>query len=192
MLHASSDLGSVAKRLETVGEEMLTVAGWQRHQESVAAFWDMLRTELEPRLQRELAGADWSRLRIYQDGMPVAGDDARRIVDEVAEAGSPNYRLVGELLARGAQIERTEDASLLKEEYELVRRLATARGPLETAQAAQAYRQRGDGLLRARDAVIAKRIDETLAEGELGLLFIGALHRVTDYLPADIEVISLF
>ena len=191
MLHAPSDLGSVAKRLETVGEEMLTVAGWQRHQESVAAFWDKLRTELEPRLQRELAGADWSRLRIYQDGMPVAGEDARRIVDEVAEGGSPNYRLVGELLARGAQIERTEDASLLKEEYELVRRLATARGPLETAQAAQAYRQRGDGLLRARDAVIAKRIDETLAEGELGLLFIGALHRVTDYLPADIEVIAL-
>jgi hypothetical protein len=143
------------------------------------------------RLEKERPGADWGRLRIYQDGMPVAGEDARRIVNEVADAGSPNYQLVRELLARGAQIERTEDAGLLREEYELVRKLAAARGPLEKAQAAQAYRQRGDALLRARDTFIARRIDETLKEGELGLLLIGALHRVADDLPPDIEVLSL-
>jgi len=191
MIHALSDFGSVANRLERTGEEMLTVAGWQRHQESVARFWDKLRTELELRLERELPGADWGRMRIYQDGMPVAGEDARRIVDEVAEAGSPNYRLVRDLVARGAQIERTEDPGLLREEYELARALATARGPVEEAQAVQAYRQRGGELLRARDIFIARRIDETLKEGQLGLLFIGALHRVAEYLPPDIEVLSL-
>jgi hypothetical protein len=191
MIHALSDFGSVAKRMESAAEEMLTVAGWQKHQESVRRFWDELRTELELRLEKDLAGADWGKLRIYQDGMPVGGEDARRIVNEVAEAGSPNYRLVRELLARGAQIEGTEDPGLLREEYELARRLATARGPVEEAQALQAYRQRSGELLRARDIFIARRIDETLKQRELGLLFIGALHRVLDYLPADIEVISL-
>lgn len=191
MIHAPSDFGSVAETLDTVGGEVLSVAGWRKHQESVAAFWDRLQAELMLRLEKELPGADWGELRIYQDGMPVAGEDASRIVDEVADAGSPNYRLLRELLARGARIERTEDAGLLREEYELVRKLAAARGPVETAQAAQAYRQRGDALLRARDIFIARRIDETLKEGELGLLFIGALHRVAEYLPPDIEVLSL-
>ncbi|HUT75797.1 MAG TPA: hypothetical protein VM221_13305 [Armatimonadota bacterium] len=177
--------------METVGQEMLSVAGWRKHQERVAAFWDRLQTELMLRLEKELPGADWGRLRIYQDGMPVAGEDARRIVNEVADAGSPNYQLVRELLARGAQIERTEDASLLREEHDLVRKLVAAHGPVEKAQALQAYRQRSDALLRARDTFIARRIDEALGEGELGLLFIGALHRVADHLPPDIEVIAL-
>lgn len=191
IIHAPSDFGSVAGTLETVGGEMLSVAGWRRHQENVAAFWDRLRTELTKRLEKDLPGADWGRLRIYQDGMPVGGEDARRIVDEVAEAGSPNYRLVRELVARGAGIELTEDAGLLGEEYELVRKLAAASGPVEKAQAVHAYRQRSDVLLRARDMFIAKQIDKTLREGELGLLFIGALHRVTDYLAPDIAVTAL-
>jgi hypothetical protein len=29
------------------------------------------------------------------------------------------------------------------------------------------------------------------AEGEVGLLFMGALHRVVEYLPKDIEVVRL-
>jgi hypothetical protein len=46
-------------------------------------------------------------------------------------------------------------------------------------------------LLRRRDAHIAKRIFETLAEGETGILFIGAYHDVLSKLPADIEVIQV-
>ncbi len=191
MIHSPADLGSVSKRLQTVGEETLTVAGWQKHQERVAEFWEMARAELLARLERELPQAPWDRLRIYQDGMPAGGDTAARIVDEVAAAGSPNYRLVQDLLARGARIEQTEDPRLLLEEYELARRLAAAQGPAERTPAVQAYRQRAEPLLAARDAFIAKRIDETLKPGELGVLFIGALHRVTDHLPADIEVLPL-
>jgi hypothetical protein len=212
IIHSPSDLGSVADQLQTVGEETLTVAGWRRHQKSVAAFWEELRRELIARLEKELPGGEWlgpcwsrgrhggpplggpshwDKLHIYQDGMPVGGEDAKRIADEVAAAGSPNYQLVKDLLARGAQAEQTEDPRLLREEYELARRLAAAQGPVEQTQAAEAYRQRSGALLAARDAFIAQRIDETLKQGELGVLFIGALHRVRSYLPADIEIILL-
>ena len=43
-----------------------------------------------------------------------------------------------------------------------------------------------------RDASIASRIASTLTEGELGLLCIGALHRVAERLPKDIAVYGLF
>jgi hypothetical protein len=191
IIHAPADFGSVRRRLETAGEELLTVAGWQAHEEAVARLWEDLRAELERRLESDLPGGDWSQLRIYQDGLPAGGHDARRIVEELAAAGSPNYRLVRELLARGARIEHTEDPGLLREEYELARALANARGPVEEAQALQAYRQRGGELLRARDRFIAGRIDQTLREGDLGVLFIGALHRVREHLPADIEIVPL-
>jgi hypothetical protein len=43
-------------------------------------------------------------------------------------------------------------------------------------------------MLRERDEFIARRIDESLKEGEVGILFIGLMHRVDRFLPADIEV----
>jgi len=39
-----------------------------------------------------------------------------------------------------------------------------------------------------RDEYIAQRIASTLEEREIGLLFIGALHRVVERLPKDIQV----
>jgi len=45
-------------------------------------------------------------------------------------------------------------------------------------------------LLDQRDTFIAQRINDTLNEGEMGLLFIGLLHKVEDKLPKDITVIQ--
>jgi hypothetical protein len=123
--------------------------------------------------------------------MPAGGETARRIVDKVAEEGSLNYQIVRELLNRGALIEKTEHAGLLQEEYRLIRQIVAASGPAERAQAHQAYRCRSEALLAQRDRFIAKRIDQTLKEGEVGLLFIGASHRVRSYLPKDIKIIPL-
>ena len=43
-------------------------------------------------------------------------------------------------------------------------------------------------LLEARDRFIAERIDATLGDGEDGILFIGALHKVAKFLPQRIRV----
>ena len=54
----------------------------------------------------------------------------------------------------------------------------------ETATALKNY-------IAERDAFIARRIDETLKEGETGILFLGMLHKVTEILPSDITVENL-
>lgn len=191
IIHAEADLGSLAEKLGAVGEQILSPNGWNRHQQEVAAFWERLRAALVQRIEKELEGASWERLRIYQDGLPSGGETARRIVEELAEKGSPNYQIVRELLQRGAQIEMTEHAGLLREEYRLIRGIVAASGPVEKMRAEQAYRRRSAALLAERDRFIAKRIDEGLKEAEVGLLFIGASHRVMSYLPGDIEVVSV-
>ena len=51
--------------------------------------------------------------------------------------------------------------------------------------------QRADRLLGQRDRFIADRIAVTLGDGETGLLFLGALHRLDGLLPADIRLETL-
>ena len=46
-------------------------------------------------------------------------------------------------------------------------------------------------LLEARDSFIAERIAATLQEGEVGLLFLGALHRLDALRSTDIRVETL-
>jgi len=189
IIHGRADHGSVADRLGAIGRKALGQAAWQEHERKVADLWEKLRVSLIARLERALAGAAWDKVRIYQDGLPAAGETARRIVEEVAASGSANYQLIKDLLCRGAQIESTEDAALLQEEYDLVRAMAAAKEPGERARAEMAYRGRSAALLEARDRFIAKRIDESLRPGEVGILFIGAFHRVRTWLPADVEVV---
>ena len=55
-------------------------------------------------------------------------------------------------------------------------------------QAREEYAREGERLLRQRDEFIGRRIDETLKEGEVGILFIGLMHRVDRFLAPDIEV----
>jgi len=79
----------------------------------------------------------------------------------------------------------TEDAQLLVEEYLRLRDgLEGDGGTAERASSAE------DTLSR-RDLYIAKRITETLGEGETGLLFIGLLHRVDEKLNQDMEITYL-
>ncbi len=187
IVHAQTDLGSAAEKLGAIAAEILSAKGWHRHQSEVAAFWERLRTVLPEKIEKELGGQTWAKLRIYQDGLPAGGETARRIVEEMAEKGSPNYQIVSGLLKRGAQIEQTEHPVLLEEEYRLIRNIVAASGPDERERAEQAYRARSEALLAERDRFIAQRIDESLKETEVGLLFIGASHRVIAYLPEDIR-----
>ncbi len=46
-------------------------------------------------------------------------------------------------------------------------------------------------LLERRDQFIAKQIDQTLAPGETGLIFLGMLHNLQGRLPADVALLFL-
>jgi len=211
IIHSQADYGTIADGLAASVRDGLSAEEWRKRQEQVAAFWRKLRANLMRTMEKELqspeatkglpapagrpagwsGGRCWEKVRIYQDGLPAGGETALRIVEEVAEKGSANYQLVRELLERGARIEKTEEASLLQEEYRLIQRIVSApEGPARD-RARRIYGRRSEALLAERDRFIAKRVDETLADEEVGLLFIGSAHRVSSYLPADIEIISL-
>ncbi|MBI4336267.1 MAG: hypothetical protein HY683_00360 [Chloroflexi bacterium] len=179
IIHDEADLGDAGA---TLGQRSAALAGeaqWRLHQEVLAGFWEAIRAFL--------LSLDARRLKVYQDGQAAGGELGRRVVEEAARRGSRNYRLVLELLQRGAELRRTEEAALLLETHESVRRSLQRREGTDVGR----ERLRQARLTEARDRSIAAAINSTLKDGEVGVLFIGADHNVPAHLPADIMVVAL-
>jgi hypothetical protein len=182
IVHAPSDMGSASSGLEKAGISTLGRQRWQENQKKIESFWLELEKEVED------LGLDMEKLRIYQDGLPCAGALGERIVRETAAKGSRNYQIVQKLMDRGAKIEATESADLLRQEYGYIKALLEAKTDEERHGAEERYNQVKDKLLEERDLFIARAIDASLKEGETGLLFIGAAHNVLPKIAGDIEV----
>lgn len=185
IVHTSADMGSMGEGLLKEGMAKMGREKWLENQGKIENFWDDLEKEIDG------LGLDYSKTRIYQDGLPCGGELGFRIVRETADKGSKNYQIVRKLIERGATVEATESPELLRKEYEHIKALITARTPEEKADAARRYDQIKDELLQERDAYIAKAIGISLKDDETGLLFIGAFHNVIPKLAKDIEVKSL-
>jgi hypothetical protein len=170
IIHTAADLGSLADSVQREYARILGPNAWNQRQEAVVELWSHIRTKIEA------LHLDYRKTKLYQDGLPVC-DFERQIVEELAEAGSVNHQFILDLLARGALLMGTEDSQLLVQEYQLQRRLAED----PSAKALQVEAQR---LLQARDHFIVQRINETLQPGEVGLLFLGAAHKL-ESLPSD-------
>lgn len=167
IIHSEADLGSAARQVRSRFERET----WLRRQGEILRYWQQISRELD------LMGLDWSRAKVYHDSLPVGGSEGLELVRDLAARGSPDFRLVQQLVAKGATLVATEDPQLLVREYELLRAARPCpRGDL-------------DRLLEARDRYMAARIAETLGAGETGVLFVGAAHRVTSFLPADVQVV---
>jgi len=179
MVHTPTDLGSQREAVRQAYIARYGVQGWRQHLEVVAQLWHRIR-------QRVLAlPVDCTTVRLYQDGLPRCGHELA-IVETLAAAGSSNHQLLLELVNRGAILMGTEDPALLLQERDRLLQQRPAQ-PTPVAGEHPLY----DALIAQRDADIASRIASTLTEGELGLLFIGALHRVAQRLPEDIAVYGL-
>ena len=183
ILHMSADMGTLASSLDETARTELGQEVWRKRQETVSTYWDCI--------ARFFDSIDAKRFKVYQDGMVVDGVDGLRIVAEGISQGSKNFEVIGELLERGAALVKTEDPGLVKQEYTYVARIAHARSRKEREVWALRYRLAQGRLLKQRDHSIAERINETLYEGETGVLFVGAYHEVLAMLPADIQVIHV-
>lgn len=182
IVHAPTDMGSASGALEKAGISTLGMQRWLENQKKIENFWLELEKEVDD------LGLDLKKLRIYQDGLPCAGALGERIVRETAAKGSKNYQIVQKLMDKGARIEATESADLLRQEYGYIKALLDAKSNEERRAAEERYNQVKDKLLEVRDQFIADNIDATLAEEETGLLFIGASHNVLPKIAGDIEV----
>ncbi len=184
IVHSLADFGSLTEQVKESFQRQFGSQKWQKHLDDIEQFWDQIHREI---LNTRL---DWSRVRLYQDGLPVCGRE-RDIVSQVAESGSRNHQLLLELANRGAHLMGTEDPTLLMEEY------GRAKASLSQKRAAQAHSEQSrasgsaDELLRKRDQFIATTINQTLLENETGVLFLGMIHSALQFLDSDIQVRSL-
>jgi len=180
VIHMESDLGSEAAIIAEKSASWIGKEKWGKHKETIARFWESIADYF--------ASVDCSNLKIYQDGLPADGTLGRRIVEEAARRGSRNHQIVLRLMSRGAEIRKTEDPSLLKEEYEYITALTRPTSPVKKAMIQAKYKLRKSHLTAERDKFVAKRIADTLNEGETGVLFIGSYHNILPYIPKDIMV----
>lgn len=161
ILHNEADLGSLSTRISA-----------KRASNSTALIEDLWR-----QLEAEVLAlpVDPANLLLYQDSLPDCGLEAS-LLRQLASQGSANFKLLEKLVARGAKLIGTESLPLLLREYHLACRP-------EDALSGELPR-----LIEARDRYIAQRIDATMGAAQMGLLFIGMLHDVARFLPADIAV----
>lgn len=183
IVHTAADMGSMSEGLIKEGIAKIGREKWFENQRRIEKFWDEVKKEIDA------LNLDYSKVRVYQDGLPCGGDLGLKIVKETADKGSKNYRIVGMLIEKGAAIEATESPELLRKEYEHIKAIVTATAEEEKAEAVRRYEKIKDDLMPERDAYIAKAIDATLKDGETGLLFIGAAHDIK--VANDIEVKNL-
>ncbi len=182
IIHTSSDLGSLSGSVRRQHVAKSGPMSWHEREHAVDQLWREIREGINT------LAFDYARVRIYQDGLPVCGFEAK-IVEELAGAGSLNHQLVLELVGRGATLMGTEDPRLLIQEYEMAKEQLP--GEHGTGRASTERLERAKHLLDARDCFITRRIDETLLAGETGLLFLGAAHPMNEPGSPDIQVQNL-
>lgn len=185
IVHSQADLGPIQESVRQAYIEKGGEEAWKASRAALAEFWNAMEIAMD-RLP-----IDSTKLRLYQDGLPVCGLE-EKIVRDLAQQGGANYRILLKLAERGAKIEGTEDPDLLRKEYQLIiAGLHADAGSLSADTASDGNAKVFRDLLDRRDRFVAQRIDKTLQAGETGILFLGALHRATAMLPDTIQVISL-
>lgn len=180
ILHAEADMGSLAPALRQESIALWGEQRWSRHLEVVAGFWDQV--------SRHVLSLGPASLRVYQDGLAVDGDLGVRLLAQAASRGSPNYRLLLELVRRGAALQKTEDAELLIQERQNLMEALGDQAPAGSGLDRTVYERKRDSLMAARDRAIGETISKTLLPTETGILFLGAYHQPFPHLAADIRV----
>jgi hypothetical protein len=144
---------------------------WAEREAAIERYWLVVRESV---LDLPIA---LSQVKVYQDSLPD-GPETDRLIEDIANHGSPNHRLLLLLKSRGATVVGTESLALLLEEYQAIKEFRASPEMLRRS-------------LEARDRYIANRIGETLGPGEIGILFIGAAHDVARFCDPTIRVAVL-
>ena len=179
IIHSEADLGSLGAVIDRESASLYGEKRWTEHKETVARLWESI--------ANYLLSLDAANLIIYQDGLAADGELGRRIIEEASKRGSTNHQIILQLRNNGAEVRKTEDAPLLMEELGLACEESGVRNTL-TRKERELKKSR---LTKERDQFIARTINETLGQGEIGLLFIGAYHNVQAHLSKDIAVEQL-
>jgi len=182
----SADMGSIAKKVEEKGVASFGEEFWKGHRETISGFWDVISDYFD-----YIGACNRKKMKIYQDGMIAEREVGKKIIEEGIKSGSKNYELVLRLVNRGAVLVKTEEFKLVKEELDRLLAITKAKSTSKKLFAFIKYKIIKNKLLKKRDKFISKRIDKTLKDDEVGILFLGAYHYIKNRLPKDIQIIEL-
>jgi hypothetical protein len=163
IVHSQTDLGPIQARVRQAYIERGGEEAWSVSRKALAKFWTAIEKAMDS------LHLDHRKLRLYQDGLPVCGQE-EKIVCDLAEQGGANYRILLKLAERGARIDGTEDPDLLRKKYELIM-TGSPRGTGSNSARADGEERAAIfcDLLDRRDRLIAQRIDKTLQADETGI-----------------------
>ena len=143
--------------------------------EVLEKYWQEVRDQIG-NLERSLGQV----AHVYHETVYFDGDEAMATVEALNPTGSSFIRALAE---SSATVEATENKDLLEEAMDWQRCLSVGlMSQKVNTLAADGYRD----AIQGRYEHIASRIDETLKEGEVGVLFIREDHHVQ--FPSDIQV----
>jgi len=184
IVHTQADMGTLAKSIKMLGIRKLGRDKWQRTVAAIDELWECIRREIDK------LRLPYARVRLYQDGLPVSGHETE-IVRELARSRSCNHEFLLALMQQGATLMGTESPDLLLREYGMLQQVLALDDHAEVTRLMAEQKDLRQELLQQRDQFIAERINATLGDGEIGLLFLGMLHAPERWLASDIQVSHL-
>ncbi len=180
IVHTEADMGELSESIKRTYLKKMGLQAWKKKKALIERFWNDLEHAVDN------LKLPYSKTKVYQDGLPISDrGNELEIVKRLASAGSRNHEIVNKLIKKGATLVGTESPDLLLVEYDLA--MKTLNG---STSSAEDLNTQGEEILKKRDEFIAKRINETLKPGEIGVLFIGSLHNVIPLLDPDIEALA--
>ena len=143
--------------------------------EKIRKYWEEVEshiTNLESRLG--------SINRIFHELVPVGGEQGGKVIEEL---NSASYQILNSRIERGAEVQPIEDADLLTEFMDWSRCLAVGlQNPAVLTKVYESYTE----VRSKRNTDMAKKLDESLKENEIGILLMREGHQVQ--FPSDIDV----
>ena len=138
-------------------------------------YWSEVRDHINS-LERSLGAVS----HVYHETVFSEGDEAMRLLEQLNPKGCS---FIQAMLQSTARLEATEDKALVDESFDWQRCISVGLASEKVLNTALEGLQQST---QKRFEHIGSRVDETLKEGEAGVLFVREDHRVQ--FPSDIQV----
>jgi hypothetical protein len=143
--------------------------------DKIRSYWDQVEKQITG-LEAKLGSVQ----KVFHELVPVGGEQGDSAIGELNTAG---HAIVRSRVERGAEIQALEDIDVLTEFMDWSRCLAVGlQNPKVMNKVYESYAE----VRSRRNEELAKRLDESLGEEEIGLLLLREGHQVQ--FPSDIEV----
>ena len=142
----------------------------------LARYWEQAQAQVAS-LESKLGASQ----HVFHEALTEGGPEG---LQRLQPTNQQSYAFVEAKCQAGATLEATEDGGLLAEMMDLQRCLML---PLGSEKVARQLQEWFTESVRQRYEHIAKRIDDSLGEAQVGLLLISERHQVQ--FPPDVEVI---